>query len=213
MSTVPLAKTIAGFARRVPLYREMRRRVEIERLRRKIAATRPLNVMIGGGQTSYEGWIFTDRDFLDVTRPSDWSALFSADSIDRILCEHMLEHLTAADAVVALRECHRYLKPGGLLRLAVPDAYRRDANYVAEAAPPNDGHQAFYSIDTLMPLVASVGFSVTPLEYFDEHEQFHARAWDEHEGMVVRSARFDRQEKFRRGDLYYTSLIIDARKL
>jgi predicted SAM-dependent methyltransferase len=57
-----------------------------------------------------------------------------------------------------------------------------------------------------------VGFRVTPLEYFDEHEQFHAVAWDENEGMIMRSQRFDRQKDFQRGDLYYTSVIVDVRK-
>ena len=190
----------------------MRRRLEIEKLRRRIAAAKPLNVVIGGGQRPYEGWIFTDRDFLDVTQPEDWRILFNQDSIDRILCEHMLEHLTEAQASVALGECYRYLKHGGLLRLAVPDGYRRDAAYIAEAAPPNDGHQVFYNIDTLTQLLSSIGFYVSPLEYFDRDEKFHAQPWDETEGMIVRSARFDQQKNFQRGDLYYTSLIVDARK-
>jgi predicted SAM-dependent methyltransferase len=207
-----VANALVRIARQIPFYCDVRRRVQIEQLRRKVASTTPLNLVIAGGETSYEGWIFTDRDLLDVTQPADWAALFAPDSIDRILCEHLLEHLTAAEARVALCECYRYLKADGLLRLAVPDGYRRDPAYVAEAAPPNDGHQVFYNVHTLTTLVSSVGFDVAPLEYFDEHEKFHARQWNEHEGMIARSARFDSQEKFRRGDLYYTSLIIDARK-
>lgn len=207
-----LSQTIAGIARHVPLYRGMRRRLEIDKLRKKIALAKPLNLMIGGGQLSYEGWIFTDRDFLDVTRPADWQALFTPDSLDRVLCEHMLEHLTPAQAEAALRECYRYLKPGGLLRLAVPDGHRRDAAYVAEAAPPNDGHQVFYTVETLTALLSSLGFVVTPLEYFDREEEFHACPWDEREGMIQRSVRFDSQKDFQRGDLFYTSLIVDARK-
>lgn len=207
-----LEHTLAGIARRVPFYKGMRRKFEIDRLRRVIAATSPLNVVIGGGQTSYEGWIFTDRDFLDITNPEEWGALFTPDSIDHLLCEHVLEHLSEADCRIALRESYRYLKPGGLMRLAVPDGYRRDPAYVAEAAPPNAGHQVFYNIDTLMPLLGEVGFSAQPLEYFDREEQFHALPWDEREGLIMRSARFDTQKEFQRGDLNYTSLIIDASK-
>ena len=208
-----LNQTLSELAQHVPGYRGLRRRRVIENLRRQIAATSPLNLMIGGGQTSYEGWIFTDRDFLDVTQPDEWAALFTPDSIDRILSEHMLEHLPEDAARVTLLACHRYLKTGGLLRLAVPDGYRRDAAYVAEAAPPNDGHQVFYNIDTLTSLLSSIGFAVTPLEYFDADEKFHARPWDENEGMIMRSVRFDTQKDFQRGDLSYTSLIVDARKL
>ena len=207
-----IATTIAGIARRVPFYRGMRRRIEIERLRKRIAAGNPLNVVIGGGETAYESWIGTDRDFLDITNPADWRTLFRANSIHRLLCEHVLEHLTEAQAATAVRECHRFLQPGGLFRIAVPDGFRRDAIYVAEAAPPNDGHQVFYNVRSLTALLTSAGFSVTPLEYFDEAEEFHAAPWDEREGMIIRSARFDQQQKFRRGDLYYTSLIVDARK-
>lgn len=207
-----LNQTLSDLAQHVPFYRSLRRRAVVEGLRRQIAATKPLNLMIGGGQTAYDGWIFTDRDFLDVTQPDQWAALFAPDTIDRILSEHMLEHLSESQAETTLRECHRYLKPGGLLRLAVPDGYRRDAPYVAEAAPPNDGHQVFYNIDTLTSLLTSLGFTITPLEYFDANERFHARPWDENEGMIMRSVRFDTQKDFQRGDLFYTSLIVDARK-
>jgi len=207
-----LNQTLSDLAQHVPFYRSLRRRAVVEGLRRQIAATKPLNLMIGGGQTAYDGWIFTDRDFLDVTQPDQWAALFAPDTIDRILSEHMLEHLSESQAETTLRECHRYLKPGGLLRLAVPDGYRRDAAYVAEAAPPNDGHQVFYNIDTLTSLLTSLGFTITPLEYFDANERFHARPWDENEGMIMRSVRFDTQKDFQRGDLFYTSLIVDARK-
>ncbi len=207
-----LEHTLAGIARRVPFYKGMRRKYEIDRLRRLIAATAPLNVVIGGGQTSYQGWIFTDRDFLDITNPGEWGRLFTPNSIDRLLCEHVLEHLSEADCRIALTESYGYLKPGGLMRIAVPDGNRRDAAYVAEAAPPNAGHQIFFTLETLTPLVEEVGFTVTPLEYFDRDEQFHAVPWDEREGLIMRSARFDTQKEFRRGDLNYTSLIIDAAK-
>lgn len=203
---------MADIARRVPFYKGMRHKYEIEKLRRAIALAAPLNVVIGGGQTSYERWIFTDRDFLDITNASEWSRLFKPDSIDRLLCEHVLEHLSESDCRSALKESHRYLKPGGLMRIAVPDGYRRDPVYVAEASPPNAGHQILFTIDTLTPMLIETGFSVTPLEYFDRDEHFHAEPWDDREGLIMRSARFDTQKDFQRGDLHYTSLIIDASK-
>ena len=65
---------------------------------------------------------------------------------------------------------------------------------------------------TLTAALQSVGFTTTPLEYFDAQEQFHAAPWDEKDGLIQRSARFDTQQSFQRGDLFYTSLIVDARK-
>jgi predicted SAM-dependent methyltransferase len=94
----------------------------------------------------------------------------------------------------------------------VPDGYRRDPKYVREVSPPNDGHKVLYNIDTLTLLLQSAGFITTPLEYFDAQEQFHAVPWDQNEGMIHRSVRFDAQQEFQRDGLFYTSLIVDARK-
>jgi len=193
------------------LYKLSRKR-RIWNLRKLASTTRPLKVVLGAGPTRFPGWLQTDKEILDVTLPADWRALFEPGSIDTLLSEHMLEHLSAADAQTAIAECYRYLKPGGLFRIAVPDGYRRDPDYVEEASPPKDGHQVLYNVDTLSTLLQSAGFATTPLEYFDAEEQFHAVPWDENEGLIQRSARFDTQKSFQRGDLFYTSVIIDARK-
>ena len=47
--------------------------------------------------------------------------------VDAIYASHMLEHLDRAEARSFLAECRRVLKPGGILRLAVPDL--RNAAY------------------------------------------------------------------------------------
>jgi predicted SAM-dependent methyltransferase len=39
-----------------------------------------------------------------------------------VFSEHCLEHVTLAAAKALLREVHRILQPGGVVRLAVPDA-------------------------------------------------------------------------------------------
>ena len=197
----------------MPLYRQARREYELSRLRRRVRGADPLLVVIGGGGTRFDGWVCTDREVLDVTRPEDWRRLFVPDSIDRLLSEHVFEHLTEDECRAAFAECYRHLKPGGLFRVAVPDGYRRDSAYVAEVTPPNDGHKSLFTVDTLPPLLEGAGFEATPLEYFDAAENFHAAEWDEREGFVSRSVRFDSQERFRRGELFYTSLIVDARKV
>ena len=192
--------------------RLMRKRLQGKLHKEVSTATPPLRVTLGAGPTKFDGWFQTDKEILDVTSPEDWSILFAPDSIDFLLSEHMLEHLSEDEARAALTECHRYLKPAGLFRLAVPDGYRRDPTYVKEVAPPNDGHKMLYNIDTLTAMLKSVGFMTTPLEYFDAQEQFHAIAWDQNDGMIMRSVRFDTQAEFQRDGLFFTSLIIDARK-
>lgn len=47
---------------------------------------------------------------------------FDNTTVDYIFCSHFLEHLNPVyEANAFLRECHRVLMPGGLIRIAVPD--------------------------------------------------------------------------------------------
>ena len=207
-----LTKLAPQPVKRSSLYRQLMRKRLQWRLRKEISTASPLRVMLGAGPIKQQGWFQTDKEILDVTSRDDWSVLFEPSSIDSLLSEHMFEHLTEDEARSALTECYRYLKPNGLFRLAVPDGYRRDLTYVKEVAPPNDGHKVLYNIDTLTALLQSVGFTTTPLEYFDKQERFHAVPWDQNEGMIHRSVRFDSQQAFQRDGLFYTSLIVDARK-
>ena len=203
----------AAVSNLIPFYHRVRRDANVRRVRREARAMRPLNVVIGGAQTAFRGWLSTDKGILDVCSPSDWEGLFEPSSIDRLLAEHLFEHLSEEECRVAFSECYRYLRSGGLLRIAVPDGYRRDPAYVAEVTPPKDGHKSLFTVHNLPPMLEAAGFSVTLLEYFDASEQFHANPWDERQGFISRSVRFDRQEDFKRGDLFYTSLIVDAVKL
>lgn len=207
-----LTRFVPPTLKRSSIYKQLNRKRRQWLLRKQLNNANPLKVVLGAGPTRFEGWFQTDKELLDVTSADDWSILFKPDSIDSLLSEHLFEHLTEDQGRLAAAECYRYLKPGGLFRVAVPDGYRRDPAYLQEAAPPNDGHQVFYNLDTLSALLEDVGFKTTPLEYFDAQEQFHAIGWDEKEGMIRRSVRFDTQQDFQRDGLFYTSLIIDARK-
>ena len=46
----------------------------------------------------------------------------AAGSVDLIRMSHLIEHITLDQAKRLLRSCHQALKPGGLLRIATPDA-------------------------------------------------------------------------------------------
>lgn len=169
-------------------------------------------MILGAGKVTVSGWIATDHDVLDVTSSRSWKRLFAPNSIDRLMAEHVFEHLADSECAAAFAECFRYLKHGGLLRIAVPDGNRKDPEYVEEVRPPRDGHQILFTVDDLVQRLIQVGFQVTPLEYFDAKGLFHCYPWNEVDGLVRRSARYDTQERFKIGTLYYTSLIVDARK-
>lgn len=42
-------------------------------------------------------------------------------SVDAVYSSHFFEHIYISEAETILRECHRVLRPGGVLRLALPD--------------------------------------------------------------------------------------------
>ena len=194
------------------LLQPVRQALRLRAIRTEAKTIRPLNVILGAGPITMQGWVATDSEVLDVTSSRAWKRLFVPGSIDRLMAEHLFEHLSDAECGRAFTECFRYLRPGGLLRIAVPDGNRKDAVYSDEIRPPKDGHQLLFTVDDLTQRLIRAGFRVTPLEFFDAKEEFHCYPWNEDDGLIRRSARYDRRERFKRGAVYYTSLIVDARK-
>jgi predicted SAM-dependent methyltransferase len=184
------------------------------RLRRTVPGASPLRVVVGAENRVEPGWIATEAEYLDIADKRDWERFFAHDSIDAILAEHVFEHLSPADAYVAARNCHEFLKPGGLLRAAVPDGLHPDPAYiewvdVGGSGPGARDHKVLFEYASFSRLFAAAGFEVRLLEYWDEQGVLHQADWDPAQGRVRRSVRFDTKE---RGGFRYTSIILDARK-
>jgi predicted SAM-dependent methyltransferase len=195
--------------------RFLRALIARRRLRAEVASGRPLRIVVGGGETRVPGWIHTDVHYLNLLKREDWQKFFRQESLDAILAEHVWEHLTSEQGLTAARNCFEYLRPGGCLRLAVPDGLHPDPAYREWVRPGGSGlgaddHKILYTHATLSHLLAAAGFEVELLEYFDEGGAFHATDWNPADGMVHRTRRFD--ERNRDGQLRYTSLLVDARK-
>ncbi len=56
---------------------------------------------------------------------------FSDASVSAIFAAHFLEHLDEPASGALLRECHRVLQPGGVLRIIVPDLRQLASQYLA----------------------------------------------------------------------------------
>ena len=175
----------------------------------------PRRIVLGAAGIHDDGWIPTDIEYLNLLRPPDWERLFMPGSIDALLAEHVWEHLTAAEGAAAAALCYKYLRPGGYLRLAVPDglhpspAYREWVRVGGSGAGAHD-HKVLYTHRTFSTLFEPAGFRCQLLEYFDEHGVFHAEEWSAQGGTILRSKRFD--ERNRDGQLNYTSIVMDAYK-
>jgi SAM-dependent methyltransferase len=73
---------------------------------------------------------------------------FLADQFDMVYHSHFLEHLARAQAVIFLKECRRVLKPGGVLRVVVPDLELIMRSYQESLATLDSGraHGDFLSL-------------------------------------------------------------------
>jgi predicted SAM-dependent methyltransferase len=209
MNTAGLGRLIFAARRRLGVFRDVRN------LQKRIHQAAPLRIVVGAGGLYDPGWIPTDVDVLDILDERHWRRLFRENSIDAILAEHVWEHLTAEQGLIAARNCFRFLHPGGYLRAAVPDGCHPDPEYVERVRPGGSGpgahdHKLLYTHESFRRLFESAGFNVELLEYFDSAGQFHSTDWDPALGKIDRSKRFD--ERNRDGRLVYTSVILDARK-
>lgn len=74
--------------------------------------------------------IFHDVRYLDVRK----RFRFPAEAIDYVYSSHLIEHLYPQEAAHCLAEIYRVLRPGGILRIAVPDLDVLVAGYDAKAS-------------------------------------------------------------------------------
>ncbi|MFL6248462.1 MAG: class I SAM-dependent methyltransferase [Thermoanaerobaculia bacterium] len=80
-------------------------------------------VHLGAGGHELRGWINVDiaADVADVLADFTAPLPFRTDSVDLLHSEDLLEHLDEAPGKRLLAECHRVLRPGGVMRLLTPD--------------------------------------------------------------------------------------------
>lgn len=79
---------------------------------------------IGCGNRYIPGFIHIDvrkLPHIDYVTSADKLDMFEDSSLDLIYSCHMLEHLKRHEVEDVLKEWYRVLKPGGTLRVAVPD--------------------------------------------------------------------------------------------
>jgi predicted SAM-dependent methyltransferase len=178
-----------------------------------------LKIVVGAGvNRNNPGWMHTQEDELNLLKVDDWEERFAPGSITAILAEHVWEHLSYEEGICAAQNCYTYLKPGGYVRCAVPDAFFPDEGYqdmvkVGGPGPadhPAASHKIVHSYKTLKAMFEIAGFRVELLEYCDENGVFHYNEWDEAKGFIYRSKRFDHRNTD--GRLGFVSLIIDAHK-
>jgi predicted SAM-dependent methyltransferase len=137
---------------------------------------------LGAGIHRPKGYHTVDLHHADtVMSVADFPWPWADDSVSEILASHVLEHVDRHAAIAVLAECWRVLRPGGVLRLAVPDfdifadgivtgdwqALRgypyTDANYFFGGNPEQElldaqKHKYAYTFENLAWKLREVGF-------------------------------------------------------
>ena len=147
---------------------------------------------VGSGGHHIAGWINLDIDptppvdlLADITRPLP----FRSASIDLIHSEDVLEHLDRDAGRALLSECHRLLKPGGVMRLLTPDLrlliervyFERNERHLAWCSAyleaegacealnmhlrMNGDHRFVYDAELLKNVLERIGFAVRGVRY------------------------------------------------
>ena len=178
-----------------------------------------MKVIIGAGKTKFEGWISTQEEELNLLDKRDFEKIFSEKKVAAFLAEHVWEHMSLEEGIVAAKNCFEYLKEGGYIRVAVPDANFRNEWYqnmvkVGGNGDPNHpaySHKIVYDYKVLRKVFEEAGFEVELLEYCDEEGVFHYKYWNEVDGRIGRSFRYDTRNS--ENKLGMVSIIIDAKKV
>lgn len=97
---------------------------------------------------------------MDITKPLP----FEDRSVEFILAEHVVEHISAPDALRFFQESHRILEPGGTLRVCCPCVAGIHCNVDNSARIDltiNHGHLQIISYEVLKSLYEMSGFPMS----------------------------------------------------
>ena len=164
-----------------------------------------MKLHLGCGKRYLEGFIHVDiAEFqhIDYQLPVDDLSTFESNQADEIYASHVLEYFDRNDVINVLDEWRRVLKPGGILRLAVPnfpkliEVYQL-SNDLSSIIGPLYGkwdignqefiyHKTVYDKNSLNNILADVGFKDIKewdwKEFFKEQKDFddHSQAYYPH---------------------------------
>ena len=93
-------------------------------------------INFGCGGNKQPGWENYDME-VDITKPLP----FENDSVDFILAEHVVEHVSMHQGYGFIKEVSRILKPGGVAKILVPDITKISRN---RNDPYFDSYLRFY---------------------------------------------------------------------
>jgi len=174
-----------------------------------------VNLNLGCWHRHIPGWVhidLCDMAHIDYKSSIDDLSMFGDSAVDLIYSSHSFEYFDRQRAVAVLAEWRRVLKPGGTLRLAVPDfdallrvydtsgdikrilgpLYGR-MEIETETGPATLYHKTVYNFGSLAEVLAENGFAdvrrydwqETIHKDYDDHSQAYFPHMDKENGILV----------------------------
>lgn len=155
-------------------------------------------------------WIHIDGGDYPHLKYNDITKLtFDSESVDLIYSSHVLEYFDRQEVMDVLHEWRRVLKPGGVLRIAVPDFEAMSNLYVQKKISLNQilgplygkmkmsdytiYHKTTYDFQSLKLICEEIGFTNfmrydwrdTEHSNFDDHSQAYIPHMDKENGTLI----------------------------
>jgi predicted SAM-dependent methyltransferase len=168
-----------------------------------------LKLHLGCGEKHIDGYINIDIRYMPgVDKVDDVKFLrsFAENSVDVIYCCALLEHFSRWEYMLVLKRWYDLLKPGGVLRLSVPDFRALSEHYLEHGDLrqligmlygrqdyPENFHHMCWDRKTLEEDLASVGFEViyeydwrlTEHSDLDDYSQSYLPHMDKQNGKLM----------------------------
>lgn len=167
-STVPLADQLRRILTASGRLRAKQKATQLQalRMRRRASKFESRRLHLGCGWNHLEGWVNIDLvgSKADLVWDIRRDLPFPHGSMDAVFLEHVLEHMPYSQGISVLRNALQVLRPGGILRVGVPNAGMYADLYVADPQRLQD-----WRWGRPTPMLAL-------REVFQEHG--HVTAWD-----------------------------------
>lgn len=148
----------------------------------KIDASKTNYMNLGCGLTLLPNYVNVDFHFepgIDFGSDLRFPLRMPDNCFDGIFCEHTMEHLNYETNKMIFRECLRVLKPGGTLRILVPNVGLFAKKYAERDMAWFDEHERIMLTDSASAERAKRSFP-TPMTAisFVTQEYLHVACWD-----------------------------------
>lgn len=158
-----------------------------------VARDESIKIILGAAETFQDGWYSSNENWLDIANPTHWQNVLHGKKLLTHACaEHVFEHLTYNECQIALKNIYNAMKSGGRLRIAVPDGYNPNPEYIRHVGINGIGddasdHKQLLNVDVLSKLLIEAGFAASAVEYYDKDGTLHANPFNKEDGYIKRS--------------------------